>query len=106
MTFIEETFDISNYFNYKNRQKTINRYNVVYKIKYNSGKNNTGQTKRNLATRFKDHNPNSTNQETHVTKHISDNFKHYNDFNNIIVSLIANHWRKIFIKKKFSHSKT
>ena len=35
------------------------------------GKNYIGQTKRNLAAKFKDHNPSLTNQKTDVTKHIS-----------------------------------
>ena len=51
--FIEDTFDIGEYFKYKDKQETINRYNdVIYKIKCNCGKSYVGQTKRNMATRL------------------------------------------------------
>ena len=36
--FIEKTFDVTKYFNYKDKQETINCYNVIYKIKCNFGK--------------------------------------------------------------------
>ena len=38
--------------NYKDNQKTINRYNVIYKIKCNCEKSSIGKTKRNLAARI------------------------------------------------------
>ena len=38
--------------NYKNNQKTINRYNVIYIIKCNCEKSFFGKTKRNLATKI------------------------------------------------------
>ena len=49
-----------------------------------------GQAKRNLSTRL-DHNLSSTNQETNVTKHISDNPSHNIDFNDITVLSTANY---------------
>ena len=62
--FIETILDISKYFKYKYKQETINRYNVIYKIKCICRKSFIGQTKRNLATRLKNDNLNSNNRET------------------------------------------
>ena len=70
------TFDINKCFKFRDKQEKINGYSVIYKIKCNCGKNYIKQTKRNLSTRLKDHNPNSNNQETDVTKHVWDNLGH------------------------------
>ena len=71
--FIEETFDIGKYFKYKDKQKTINYYNVIDEIKCNCGKSYIGQTERESGYKLKDYDPNSNNQKTDVTKHILDN---------------------------------
>ena len=96
---IEETFNIGRFFTYKDKQETLNRFNVIYEINCNCGKSYIGQTRRNLATRLKDHNPVTSNQHTDVTTHLLENPEHTIDFNNTKILSYANHWRKLLIKE-------
>ena len=100
LILINTTFNIRKLFQYKDRQKNLQKYGVVYKLTRSCGSTYIGQTKRNLLTRLKDHNPSCLpNQETDVTKYLTENENHRINFNDVDILAQSNHLRKLLIKE-------
>ena len=100
LILINTTFNIGKLFQYKDRQEKLQKYGVVYKLKCTCGSTYIGQTKKKLLTRLKDHNPSCLlNQETDVTKHLTENENHRINFNDVDILAESNHWQKLLIKE-------
>ena len=56
---IHDTFCIGDMFRFKDKQCTLRRSNVVYKLSCSCGSSYIGQTRRNLIARLQEHNPQS-----------------------------------------------
>ena len=61
----------------KDKQKTLMKYGVVYKLTYSCGSSYTGETRRNLISRLKEH---SSSDNSEVCRHLTDNPDHKVDF--------------------------
>ena len=98
--FIHNTFKLGNLFSHKDKQATIRRSNVVYKLNCSCGGSYIGQTKRNLTSRLKEHHlGNKTGTQTDVTKHLLENLSHVINFNEPEILTTANHPRELLIKE-------
>ena len=58
---INETFNSKRLFTFKERQNKLRRSSVIYRITCSRKSTYTGQTSRNLISRFKNHDPTSSN---------------------------------------------
>ena len=95
---INETFNLTRLFTFKERQNKLHRSSVVYRITCSCKSTYIGQTSRNLITRLKNHDPYSPNrQDTDVSKHLTDNPDHKIDFDKTEIMAQTNHWRKLLI---------
>ena len=98
--FIHNTFKLGNLFSHKDKQATLRRSNVVYKLNCSCGGGYIGQTKRNLTSRLKERHPGSkTGTQTDVTKHLLENPSHVINFNEPEILTTANHPRELLIKE-------
>ena len=98
--FIHNTFKRGNLFSHKDKQTTLRRSNVVYKLNCSCGGSYIGQTKRNLTSSSKEHHPgNKTGTQTDVTKHLLENPSHVINFNEPEILTTANHPRELLIKE-------
>ena len=98
--FIHNTFKFGNLFSHKDKQATLRRSNVVYKLNCSCGGSYSGQTKRNLTSRLKEHHPGSkTGTQTDVSKHLLENPSHLIKFNEPEILTTANHPRELLIKE-------
>ena len=77
--FIDTTWNIGHIFRVrlKDRQKTLMKYGVVYRLTYSCGSSYIGQTRRNLINRLKQY---SNLDESEVCRHLTDNPNHKVDF--------------------------
>ena len=79
LRIIDTTWNIGHNFRLKDKQKTLMKYGVVYKLTCSFGSNYVGQTRRNLINRFKEH---SSSDKHEVCRHLMDNADHKVDFAN------------------------
>ena len=100
LSLIHRTHTIGDHFKYKDKQAHLERYNVVYKLKYSCGKSYIGQTQRNLKFRLEEHNPSKSNhQNTDVVKHLYSHPDHFVDFKNPEILGSAFNHRGLLIKE-------
>ena len=89
--FIYITFKLLNLFSQKDKQATLRRSNVIYKLNYSCGESYIDQTERNLTLRLKERNlGNKTGTQTNVTKHLLENPSHAINFNEPEILITAN----------------
>ena len=81
LNVVHTCYKIGDMFKHKEKQPTLYRNNVVYKLNCSCGSTYIGQTRRNLKSRLDEHNP-ATKPIHHsdVTKHIYENPTHTIDF--------------------------
>jgi len=82
LNVIHTCYKIGDMLKHKEKQPTLYRSHVVYKLNCSCDSTYIGQTRRNLKTRLDEHNPASKlNHQSDVTKHIYENPTHTIDFN-------------------------
>ena len=74
---IDTTWNIRHNFRLKDKQKTLMKYGVVYKLTCSCGSSYIGQTRRNLINRLKEH---SSSDKSEVCRHLMDNPDYKVDF--------------------------
>ena len=94
------TFKLGNLFSYKNKQTTLSRSNVAYKLNCLCGRSYIGQIKRNLTSRLKEHHPGyKSKTQRDVTKHLLENPSHAINFNEPEILTTANYIKELLIKE-------
>ena len=111
LSLLSTTCKFKKLFPYKDKQSYLQKFNVIYQLKYDCGASYIGPTGRNLITRLNNHNIDSPfRQETNVSKHQVDidkkkkkkkidNPNHKIDFNNCAILGFSNLWQKRLIKE-------
>ena len=74
---IDTTWNIGHNFCLKDKQNTLMKYGVVYRLTCSWGSSYTGQTRNNLINRLKEH---SSSEKSEVCRHLTDNPDHKVDF--------------------------
>ena len=98
--FIHNTFKLGILFSHKDKQATLRRSNVVYKLNCSCGRTYIGQTKRNFTSRLKEHHfGNKTGSQTDATKLLLENPSQVINFNETEILTTANHTRELLIKE-------
>ena len=92
------TSPIKNFFRYKDRQQLLHSAGVVYELKCSCGQKYIGQTRRNLITRLKEHNP-AKNGSSDVADHLYSNPNHSIDFKNPKILAKDEYLNKLLIKE-------
>ena len=77
LRIIDTTWNIRHNFRLKDKQKTLMKYGVVYRLTCSCGSSYIGQTRRNLINRLKEH---SSSDKSEVCRRLTDNPDHKVDF--------------------------